>query len=892
MRKTIYRALSLVLFAFIFVTGNVSSQQLSDYIYKGKFDVMNNAIMNDMQFNGYTNHWWNDYKKWYRYGNLYKISIPDVEKKIVQTRIDIAEDMKLPGFWMQEGFIMNWLSVQCTTLDNPSTSELSAAVAKGNVLVITSPSTETGKILLAGYPGNSSWKQTLKSYQFNDPYIVKIDAFMLESGNKKIFVVSSDDHTSALRVKNLMENVKKVVTIYDLHKGWFGAETLIKSVTCTPGHPLEIIGKGMNEGNSWFVFNGYMDFLMKDELADWLSRIKLPVVADVGFSPVFGLDNYDGLQVQDMQTKQSWIDYAHSRNGYVFRPVWDPASDPYHYDGYIATVGNKLQIDNENIPFILRTGNLLSDLIPSMIVFINKGEKLTQKQLFNAIMARREVGIANDGVVMGPEEFRTAMQMLFLDRQYLENYFGDRIDLNAEIQNYTLNFTVTNTYDQPVTGTCDIQLPEGILTDGITDESVTIPARGSKTIRINIRPDAKGMDYPNPIVAGFTWGDNKKYTMCVMEMPPAISVHRIIYGHTPVVSYPVSIHNFTNETKYPVTVKVTDNKRPSKPVFTSTQYCTNPIGTSADLIFDLKVPAGNYDVEVSALGVKTTNQMGVGKASGKVYAYEIDLNSDGINEFRLENDSVRITLLTAGARVIEYIVKSRNDNVLFKLWPEKSGDDKRPNRDWGYYPYGGFEDFLGQASMETHKVYDARLIKNQGDYVQVKMSADYYGNKLEKIFTLYGNSPLLEVRYALKFINPEANVIGPQPILELGESHWTEDVFITPTIGGNEEFRMRPENRYGRAIMIEEGWNAGYDTKEDIAFIGAFPVSQPHFLHMWMNHPANNDAHYYYVEFQPWTPIYQKTTMYFTYYLWGSGGKWESALNEMRNRNLISVREK
>ena len=252
----------------------------------------------------------------------------------------------------------------------------------------------------------------------------------------------------------------------------------------------------MNEGNSWFVFSGYMDFLMKDEMAGWLSRTNLPVVADVGFSPVYGLDNYDGLQVQDMQTKQSWIDYAHGRNGYVFRPVWDPESDPYHYDGYIATEGNKLQIDNENVPFIIRTGNLLGDLIPSMIVFINKGEKLTQKQLFNAIMARREVGITDNGVVMGPDEFRTAMQMLFLDRQYLENYFGDRIDLNAEIQNYTLNFTVTNTYDQPVTGTCDIQLPEGILTDGMLSESVTIPAKGSKMIRLNIRPDAKGMDYP------------------------------------------------------------------------------------------------------------------------------------------------------------------------------------------------------------------------------------------------------------------------------------------------------------------------------------------------------------------------------------------------------------
>jgi hypothetical protein len=259
-------------------------------------------------------------------------------------------------------------------------------------------------------------------------------------------------------------------------------------------------------------------------------------------------------------------------------------------------------------------------------------------------------------------------------------------------------------------------------------------------------------------------------------------------------------------------------------------------------------------------------------------------------EYRMENDSVQVTLLTTGARVIEYIVKSRNDNVLFKLWPEKSGDDKRPNRGWGYYPYGGFEDFLGQGSMETHKVYDAELIKSSGDYVQVKMNADYYGNKIQKIFTLYGNSPLLEVRFALTFINPEANVLGPQPILEIGKVHGTEDVFIIPTMDGRKEFRMRPEDYYGRAFKVNEGWNAGYDTKEDISFIGAFPVTQPIFLHMWMNHPRNGDAHHYYAEFQPWTPIYQQSTMYFTYYLWGAGGPWEASLQEMKNRNLISTR--
>ena len=891
MRNSFRWAVSVFGVIYFLLPDNATAQQLSDYRYNGSLDINSNTIVSEIQFNGYTNHWWNDYKKWFRYGNLYKISIPDVEKKIAQSKIDIAEDMKVPGLWMQEGFLMNWLAEPCNVLDNPSLKELAEAANKGNVLVMTDPSSEAGKILLEKYPGNDSWKQLLKSYQFNDPGLINIDAFMLENGKSKIFVVASGNRASCLRIRELMENTRNVISSFDMHKGWFGTETLLKSVTCTPGHPLEIIGKGMNEGNTWFVFSGYMDFLMKDELADWLSRTKMPVVADVGFSPIYGLDDYEGLQVQDMQTRESWINFAHKKNGYAFRPVYDNEGDQYDYDGYMAFAGNKLQIDNENVPFMVRTGDLLGDLIPAMVLFIKKGEKLTHRQLYDAIMDRREIAVLDDGVIMGPAEYRTAMQMLMLDRLYLEDYYGDRIDLQAEMKNYTLNLTISNTYDQPVTGSYDIQLPAGVVSEEVLSSSLTIPAKSSKSLQVKIRPEAKGMDYPNPVVAGFQWGDNKKYTMCVLNMPPAISVHRILYGHSPMVSYPVSIHNFTNEARYPVVLKAYDKNKPGKAVFTATQYGTNPIGTHTDLTFDLKIPAGNYDVEVTALGVKTVNQLGVGKAAGSVLAYEMDLNSDGVNEFRLENDSVRVTLLATGARVIEYIVKSRNDNVLFKLWPEKSGDDKRPNRSWGYYPYGGFEDFLGQASMETHKVYDAKLIKREGDFVQVKMSADYYGNKLEKTFTLYGNSPLLEVRYALKFINPEANVIGPQPILEIGKVHGTEDVFTVPVTGGRQEFRMRPEQYYGRALMIDEGWNAGYDTKEDITFIGAFPVSQPYFLHMWMNHPVNNDAHYYYLEFQPWTPIYQKTTMYFTYYLWGSGGPWEPALKELRNRNLISVRQ-
>ena len=70
-----------------------------------------------------------------------------------------------------------------------------------------------------------------------------------------------------------------------------------------------------------------------------------------------------------------------------------------------------------------------------------------------------------------------------------------------------------------------------------------------------------------------------------------------------------------------------------------------------------------------------------------------------------------------------------------------------------------------------------------------------------------------------------------------------------------------------------------------------YPVSiynEPEFLHMWMNHPVNQESNHYYAEFQPWIPIYQKTVRYFSYYIWGAAGDWKPALEELRKRNLIT----
>jgi hypothetical protein len=427
-----------------------------------------------------------------------------------------------------------------------------------------------------------------------------------------------------------------------------------------------------------------------------------------------------------------------------------------------------------------------------------------------------------------------------------------------------------------------------LAVDARTTE-ITLPPVSRQGLSFPLRPSAAAMAKANPILVELRWQGVRKRTLAVLDLPPAVSVQKLLYGQAPEVVFPVAIHNFTTRPSYPVEVRVYAQGKPAAPVFETALSGSAETGEHQALEFRLPLRPGSYTVKTTALGITADTQLGVGAPAGQVTVTPVDVDGDGLMEYRLENDKVKVTLLAIGARVIEYIVKEKNDNVLFKLWPEKEATDRRPFRERGFYPYGGFEDFLGQASIETHKIYDAEIMKNGGTSASVRMTADYYGNRIEKVFTLDGASPLLEVRFALEFRNPELNMLGPQPILALGEKHWTEDVFVIPARSGLREARMRPEEYFGEVFFLKEGWNAGRDTVEDVSFVGAFPVSEPEFLHMWMNHPSNGESAHYYAEFQPWVPIFQKTVRYFSYYLWGAAGPWEKGLEELRRRNLITV---
>ena len=850
------------------------------------------------QFSGYTNYWHTINWEWRQYGNLFQLSLPDVTRTIAQSKVDTAEELGIPGLEMQEGFLAAFLTGPVEDLESPTSEEVEKRLAGSDLLIYVDPATELGKRLARKNLGETGWKRTLRSHQFNAADFREVRAFYLEKADRKLFVVLAEAAADRENFRGLLAGLREILGKYDLHRGWFGTGTLLHSVTCHPGHPLEVIASGLGQGNDWFTFSGYMDYLLQAQLPEWLGKVGLDIVTDVGtgkathsFGSVgYGCRNWDGLKLQDMPTEEEWIRFVRDREGHIFRPVFSAECDPFEYDGHIAVEGNKKQIDTEEEPFILQTGLIREEAPAAMVLFAPKGREWDRKAMWEAILGRREVGILPLGKMLGPKVFRNTLQMLLLDRVYLEEYFGDPLQMRARMEGPSLHVELANVRDSEISGDLVITAAPEITVKDPASLHVAIPPRSERTFSFRIRPGREAMGRTSPVLATVTWGSHKKRTLAIMDLPPAISVHKLLYGQPPEVVFPVSIHNFGDDETFPVHIEAYAAASPNKPVYKKIETLRVPSSGFKEMTFRLPLKPGAYTIRVNALGAATESQLGVEAPSGRATCTPVDLNKDGLSEFSLENDRVRITLLTTGARIIEYVVKERNDNVLFKLWPEKEDSDKRPFRERGFYPYGGFEDFLGQASIETHKVYEAQIVRKEGPFVQVRMSADYYGNKLEKTFTLYGNSPLVEVRFALTFRNPELNMLGPQPILALGEKHWTEDLFVVPTASGRREFRMRPEEYFGEVMFLKEGWNAGRDTAEDITFIGAFPVSEPEFLHLWMNHPSNGESHHYYAEFQPWVPIFQQNVRYFSYYLWGAAGPWEAAVEELRRRNLITTR--
>jgi hypothetical protein len=362
------------------------------------------------RFSGYTNYWQTNAWSWVQHGNLFLIGQPEVGQAISQNKADIAEELGIPGLILDEGFLDAWLRSDPLELDDPEAEALDRALGRRDVLAWIKLASPLGPRLLIKAPGLLGVRAAQGSHQAAAADYHELVAFALADGDRYLFAVVSDCAECRRRFKELLAGVRAVVRRYDLHRGWFGTGTLLHSVTCHPGHPLEVIGQGLSQGNDWFTFSGYMDFLMQKELPGWLDKVGLDVAVDVGTGKAthslgtiaYGLKNYKGLKIQDMPTEEEWIKFVKDRGGYLFRPVYAPDCDKYKYDGQIAVDGNKKQIDTEDVPFILQAGLITDEPPAAMVLFAEKGRRLDRMAMWKAILDRRAVGIPSGYMMLRP----------------------------------------------------------------------------------------------------------------------------------------------------------------------------------------------------------------------------------------------------------------------------------------------------------------------------------------------------------------------------------------------------------------------------------------------------------------------------------------------------------
>ena len=129
------KAFGLIAGIILLSVTSVSAQTVTDFKIPKADNNNKTGIVNEFQFNGYTNHWQNSYTQIYRSGNLFKMAVPDVQSTILHSKINIAEDLGIPGLLVQEGFISKLLATKFQKLQNPTLQQLEDKIKTENMLI-------------------------------------------------------------------------------------------------------------------------------------------------------------------------------------------------------------------------------------------------------------------------------------------------------------------------------------------------------------------------------------------------------------------------------------------------------------------------------------------------------------------------------------------------------------------------------------------------------------------------------------------------------------------------------------------------------------------------------------------------------------------------------------
>jgi len=836
--------------------------------------VMNNS------FNGYTTHWdryaWN----WASYGGLFLSSQPEIKSKIWKMEMDIGNQLLLDELWIHKGFVDKLGKINPIVLRSPSKEELDKALTKGDVLLLAVDRDLVMDEILAKLPEDLQFRRNR--------------AFYLQHGQRTLYVIASQTREEVERLFNHIKNAEEIIKRYSLHKGLAGVHTNYLLITTEARHnPYALINKALQIGCSWIMVSGYDDWMIPESVNKSLQRIHFPFTflpGQYGTGGVmYGMKLYP--QIQD-NTIEQCLDWSEKNNGFYFRNL-SGAGDKYstRFSGYIVTTtADQAQIDSLKAPFITNAGSINTNPPPAMVLFLNKKDELNQQNIMQAIQERRAVAVFNNGAMSGPDKLCNALRILLLERDYLETVFVQQISVDAKVENNELSITIQNRNDKSLDGEILLQAPRGVIIgENLQEMPVSLAAYETRILNLPISCTIGVCGEDNPIGITLHTLEGTARALTYTNIPNPVEIHPLILDVPGKTNYPVTIWNYTKNNSVEAKLDIFSVKS-KKPVFTNKITVSVENWHKAISNFEIALQSGEYLAKVSALGFTQEGKISIKTQIGRASVHEEDLNKDGIPEIVLENSKIRATILLFGGRVIEYILKSRNENLLFKLWPQKPPWAGEPRGIRAFYPYGGLEEFIGYPYIGGHIIYKYKVLKSSGNYVRVRVWANIHGSKIEKTITLFGGSDVLEVRYALNDMVHNIHTIGINPLIQIGPSTGPEDVYYFPA----EKLEKRSpvlDRYYGSVFFLKEGWAAGYDTKMDVSLIVGYPVNAAMFMHLWNNHPNNTPTPYFYTELQPWVNIKHGTTTYFSFYLFGQDGDWKPALKKFSQLGLITKRK-
>ncbi len=854
----------------------VAQKYLSEFTFTSPPPTFGDIKKLDYDFQGYTSHWDKFAWDWHCYNGLFLLSQPSPESEIWKLEMDIGNQLLLDELWIQKEFVSNLANKDLPIISDPSKQQVKDHLINEDLLIVAVDQNPVIEDLLKKLPEQLQFRRNR--------------AFYLKNGNRTLFIIASHTQLEADRLNLQIQQAKNIVENYNLFKGLAGVHS--NYLLITPGfhhNPYTLINKAIQIGCSWVMVSGYSDWMIPSGVNESLNKIDFPFTflpGQYGSGGVmYGMQQYPNIQ---NNTIEECLDWKEKYKGYYFSNLGHAKNVHSHrYSGFIVnSPADQFKMDSLAVPFITNAGTIDMAIPPIMILFLDKNVVLNEQNIWRAITGKQAVALFNNGQMLGPQALCDPLKILWLEGAYLEKQFDSQLSVNGRLVRNEVIVTIQNRTNQTVSGTIQFQVsPDVIIGENSEPVSLTLPAAGTRQIKfpVNCTAAACGRDIPIGIV--FETDKKQVRALTHFEVPQAVEIHPLIFDVPGRINYPVTVYNYTN--KDPLLRLEIFSQKSNTMIHSNDKTITLNQWQKAISGFDFSLDEGEYNVRVGALGTVSEGKISIKSPTGLVRVYEDDLNDDGIPEIVMDNSKIKATLLLFGGRVIEYIVKSKNENLLFKLWPQKPPWADEPRGIRAFYPYGGLEEFTGYPYIGGHIVFKYEIIESSGVRGRVRLWANIHGSKIEKIVTLFGDSELLEVRYAMNDIVPSITVIGINPLIEIGPSTGPEDIYFFPA----EKIEQRQpllERYYGDMFFLNEGWAAGYDTKMDISLIVGYPVNDAMFMHLWNNHPNNTPTPYYYTELQPWLKVKPETTTYFSYYLFGQAGPWKSALENFRQLGLVT----